>query len=217
LASSKCPLCRERKAKRPCPAKAETICAPCCGSKRRVEIDCPDDCVYLTGEHAAGWEGRETERRRDMKRVAPFVGTLSEVQSRLFFLTLVGLVGLRARRRDLDDALLAQAVVALRKTVETRAHGVLYDHQAEDARAQGLVVELRELFSAKDEDGRALAPDDRDLLAMLGALEHALAFTMHEQAGGVAFLDTATRLVGRMRGRMEAGPDAPRKPLIVEP
>lgn len=216
-ASSKCPLCRARKPKRFCPAKGEAICAHCCGSKRRVEIACPDDCAYLTGEHAAAWDGRETERRRDLARVAPFIASLPETQSRLFFLTLVGVVGLRARRSDLDDALLAQAVAALRKTAQTRARGVLYEHQAEDARAQGLVLELGELFSAKDAGGEAVAPADRELVAVLTALEKSLAFTAHEQAGPAAFLDTATRLVGRMGGRA-AGPAAPaHKPLIVEP
>ncbi len=42
-----CPLCSERSAKRFCPAKAERICAICCGAKREVEIYCPSDCVYL--------------------------------------------------------------------------------------------------------------------------------------------------------------------------
>ena len=88
------------------PRRARTICAHCCGTKRRVEIDCPSDCAYLTGSHAPGWEGRETERRRDARRLAPFVESLSDVQARLLFLALAGIAALRARRRDLDDALL---------------------------------------------------------------------------------------------------------------
>ena len=44
-----CPLCRERKGKRHCPAKDERICSVCCGGKRLVEIDCPRDCAYLLG------------------------------------------------------------------------------------------------------------------------------------------------------------------------
>jgi hypothetical protein len=42
-----CPICKKHKAKRLCPAKAESICAGCCGSEREVTIDCPSDCVYL--------------------------------------------------------------------------------------------------------------------------------------------------------------------------
>lgn len=179
-----------------------------------MEIDCPLDCVYLTGEHAGAWDGRETERRRDMRRIAPCLEPLSEAQSRLFFLALVGVLGLKGRQRDLGDALLLEAVSALRRTVETRAKGVLYEHQAEDARAQGLVFELGQLFAAKDEDGRPVAPDDRDLLATLTALENGLAHAILEKAGPEAFLETAARLLGRMQG---APLTPPRKPLIVEP
>src|SRR5262245_12693486 len=44
---ARCPLCRERSAKRFCPAKQTTICAVCCGIKREVEIDCPSSCIHL--------------------------------------------------------------------------------------------------------------------------------------------------------------------------
>ena len=208
-----CPLCRERRGKRLCPAKGEEICAHCCGTKRRVEIDCPSDCAYLTGSHAPGWEGRETERRRDARRLAPFIEGLSDVQARLFFLALAGITALRARRRDLDDALLAQAVAALRKTVETRARGILYDHQADDARAQGLVFELRQMLEAHDEAGGEVGPEDRDLLPMLLALDAATAATVAEREDPVAFLDTALRLVGSLDGQRASPP----RTVIVEP
>jgi hypothetical protein len=212
-ARSACPLCRERRGKRLCPAKGAEICAHCCGTKRRVEVDCPSDCAYLTGSHAPAWEGRETERRRDARRLAPFLQDLTDVQARLFFLALSGIGALRARRRDLDDRLLGQAVTALRKTVETRARGVLYDHQADDARAQGLVVELRQMFEAQDESGRPVAPEDRDLLAVLQALDRSIAATLGDGDGPVAFLDTALRIVGKLEGP----PTTVARPLIVEP
>jgi len=211
-AAPACPLCAQRKGRRACPAKGAMICSACCGAKRRVEIDCPADCVWLDGAHAGGWEGRETERRRDARRVGPHVQGLSRAQADLFFLALVGLGSLRARRRDLDDALLAAAVSALRKTAETRQRGILYEHQADDLRAQGLVVELRGLFEARDAEGRPVAPDDRDLGAVLAALEGTLADVAREKAGTTAFLDTARRLVGAS----PAAP-APARRLLVEP
>ena len=207
-----CPLCRQRKGKRACPAKGELICAACCGAKRRIEIDCPEDCVWL-GAHAGAWEGRATERTRDLRRLAPHLERLSDAQARLLFLSLVGVTALRGRRRDLDDELLLEATAALRKTVETREKGILYEHPAEDLRAQGLVPELRGLFEAKDEQGIAHAPADKDLLAVLRALEGALGHVAREGAGPAAFLDTAAR----MAARMGAGPRAPGRPLIVEP
>ncbi len=177
-----------------------------------MEIACPDDCVWL-GAHAPSWEGRETERARDIRRLAPHLQGLTEGQARLFFLALVGLTGLRARRPDLTDHLLHEAVVALRKTVETRERGILYEHSAEDLRAQGLVPELRGLFETKGASGTSHAPDDRDLLALLKSLQSSLEECRREQAGETAFLDTGARVAGRA---VPASRPEPR-PLIVPP
>lgn len=208
-----CPLCRARKGRRACPAKGFLICPQCCGEKRRVEIDCPEDCVYLGGVHAGAWEGRETERKRDLRRVAAQVQGLDRPQAELFFLAIVGLAGLRARRSDLDDRLLSEAVSALRKTAETRKSGLVYEHAPDDPRARGLVLDLRRLFEAKAADGSTTTPDDRDLLPVLAGLEASLAATLHEQAGPTAFLDSAVRLAGRIA--LPRG-DA-REPLILAP
>ena len=193
---SACAACDHRKGRRACPAKGAAICSACCGSKRRVDIDCPSDCVWLEGAHAGSWEGRETERRRDARRFAPHLQRLSREQTDLFFLALVGLGAMRGRRRDLDDTLLAAAVGALRKTVDTRQKGILYEHPAEDLRAQGLVQELRGLFEGRDEREQPVAPDDRDLGPVLAALEDVLTEVRRTGDGRTAFLDTARRLVG---------------------
>jgi hypothetical protein len=209
-----CPLCRKRRGKRACPAKGEAICSQCCGAKRRVEIDCPPDCAFLDGTHAGAWEGRAAERERDARRVGPFLEGLSEAQGRLVLLSLVGVTAIRARRREIDDRLLLEAVRALRRTAETREKGIVYEHRAEDARAQGLAHELAELFEARDEEGRVHAPADRDLVAALAGLERAIEATRDEEESSHAFLDTATRLAARL------GPPPgarARSRLIVEP
>ena len=208
-----CPLCRERKGKRACPARGALICAQCCGAKRRVEIDCPEDCTYLTGAHAGGWEGRETERRRDLRRLAPSVQALSEPQAELLFLALAGVVAIRARRRDLDDRLLLDAVQALRKTVETRVSGLLYEHPPTDARAIAVMAELQGLFEVQEPDRVARAPSDTDLLAVLTALVGSLLETQRETASPHAFLDTAVRLTGRFAPPVS--PERAPSPLIV--
>jgi len=208
-----CPLCRQRKGKRACPAKATSICSQCCGSKRVVEIDCPPDCIYLTGAHAPAWEGRVADRERDQRRLGPHMARLTQRQVHLVLLALAGINGIRGRWSDLEDALLLDAVAALRKTVETRDRGVLYEHPVTDARAQELVQELSGMFEARDEDGAVHRPSDRDLAAALGGLEGALAATVREKEGPHAFLDTAARLVGRLGG----APATRSRPLIVEP
>lgn len=207
-----CGLCRQRKAKRACPARGEAICPPCCGSRRRVEIACPEECVYLGGSHAGAWAGRETERRRDARRVVAAAQDLSEIQTQALFLALVGVVGMRAERPELGDRLLLDAVSALRKTVESRGRGLLYEHPTEDARAQAVVVALREVLEPTDEAGRPVPLPDRDQLTVLQAMEAGLAEAVREEAGPTAWLDSAGRLVA------EAIPARPAPtPLIVEP
>jgi hypothetical protein len=179
-----------------------------------VEIDCPSDCAFLDGAQAGAWEGRSADRDRDARRIGPFLEGLSEAQGRLVLLSLVGVTAIRARRSDLDDRLLLEAVQSLRLTVETREKGILYEHPAADARAQGLVHELVGLFEATDEQGLSHAPRDRDLAVALSRLERAVQATRVQAESGHAFLDTAARLAARL------GPPPgarPRPGLIVEP
>jgi hypothetical protein len=191
------------------------ICAPCCGSKRRVEIDCPDDCVYLTGAHAQAWDGRETERRRDLRRVAAHIHRFDERQAQLFGLLAGGVTALHRRSPDLDDALLASALAACRKTVETRLNGVLYEHRPDDLRAVELIAQIEGLFEAEHRSGQKLSPSDRDLLPVLAAVEAALDETRREAGGPTAFLDTLARLSAGL------ALEEPRRPttggLIVAP
>jgi hypothetical protein len=209
-----CPLCRRRKGKRACPARGAMICSQCCGAKRLVEIDCPSDCIYLTGAHAPGWEGRASERQRDERRLLPHLAPLIERQAQLVFLALAGIGGLRGRHDELDDALLLEAVVAVRKTTETRDRGVLYEHPPGDLRAREVIRDLTELFEARGEDGVVHRPADRDLVVALRGLEGALGSTIREKAGPHAFLETAARVVARLGGP-KASPRP--RPLIVEP
>lgn len=181
-----------------------------------MDIPCPEDCVYLSGGQAGAWDGRQTENRRDLLRIAPYIQSLTQAQERWFFVTLAGLAGLRTTRRGLDDRLLAQAVTAFRKTVETRARGLLYQHPPEDPRAEGLVRDIEGLFradaaQAAQEPAAALA--DSDLLPVLAALEASLAHAVSD--GPTAFLDTADRLVHRFGQKLPAPARPPS--LIVEP
>jgi len=187
-----CPLCRERRGKRHCPAKAVSICPSCCGRKRRVEIECPSDCVYLTGEHASGWSGRVSEQRRDARRIGPALASLGRAQEPYLVPWLAAVGTLRSSDAGVDDALLLDAVVALRKTADTKESGILYEHAPEDARAHALIERLRGKVEAATA-GR-LQPDARAEVAVLKGLETALRLTLEERASPRAFIDTAARV-----------------------
>jgi hypothetical protein len=203
----KCPLCGRRKGRRRCPAKDALICSHCCGTKRRVAVPCPDDCTFLVGAHAAGWQGRTTERERDQRRIGPFLAPLSDTQAQLFLASLAGLVDSASRQRDADDRLMAEAVVTLRKTADTRGKGILYDHQAEDVRAQAVVLELNEIFERRDESGAVARPREADVASALRAVEEALSATIAENAGPTAFLETAERVVSELAQATDGGDD----------
>jgi len=211
--ASVCPLCEARKGRRACPAKAATICPQCCGTKRLVLIDCPDDCAYLGGGDP-GW-ARETTLRRDAARLYAMIEGLSEGQVRLLFVGLVGVVALRARHHGLDDALFASALAAFHKTVETRANGVVYEHAPDDLRAAALTRDLAGVFTAQDAAGRQAAPADRDLLAVLRGLDRGR--EIGEEASPHSFLDTLVRLVGRRFPAAGSGPEGaePETPRII--
>jgi hypothetical protein len=209
---SACAVCGRRKGRRACPAKGALICSVCCGTKRRVEIACPGDCVYLEGAHDAAWEGRETEKKRDARRLMPAVQSLGDTPVELFFLALQGVAAIQRRNPGLTDALLGQAVTAVRRSLETRQKGVLYEHAPGDLRAVPLVAEIRGIFEAKDDRGEPIAPRDADILAVLSALETALAGAAREGAGPRTLLDT----IARMAGPAAAAP-APERRLILEP
>lgn len=188
-----CPSCGTRKGRRACPAKGALLCPQCCGTKRLVLIDCPQDCVFLDGG-AAGW-ARETTMRRDAARLHEMIADLKDAQIRLLFVGLVGVVAVRARHHGMNDGLFGSALQALRKTVETRASGLVYEHPPEDPRAAALVRDLAGLFEAQDPSGRRAVPADPDLLAVLRGLERG--FAVGGDASPHSFLDTVVRLVGR--------------------
>ena len=104
---------------------------------------------------------------------------------------------------------------ALRKTVETREKGILYEHPAEDARAQGLAHELGELFEAKDAEGRTHAPADRDLAEALSRLERAV--DGHAAARGNPATRSSTPRRASPPGSARRPGRGPRSSLIVEP
>ena len=135
-----------------------------------------------------------TERERDSRRVLPHVQALDEPQRQLFLAMLVSFAEMGRQRRDLDDQRLADALGALRKTVETRVHGVIYEHRPDDARTQALVRELAELIEGRPAADRRPSHSDTDQLAVLKALDATVAGLVAERADPRAFFEMVARL-----------------------
>jgi hypothetical protein len=159
------------------------------------------------------WEGRESDRRADLARVAPQLERLSHDEAAIYFYLLAGIVRISGKHRDADDSQWREAVLALCKTLETRESGLVYEHAASGFRAQELVRELKDIVRPPDADG-PVAPD-RELLAALRAIVGSIEATLAEGAEPKAFLGSALRLTSRLVER--GAPPVPEPPKILEP
>ena len=59
----KCSYCRQRKAKRTCPALGSPLCPLCCGKLREKELHCPPACPYLS-THRSYQESKVIRKKR---------------------------------------------------------------------------------------------------------------------------------------------------------
>lgn len=122
-----CPICEKRKAERFCPAKAEKICAVCCGKEREVTIDCPADCTYLISAHRY-----ENEHPRDIPADTPLldetipkdaVHPQQQLMAALAFSIAKFCI---AQPTAVDNDILA-ALEALAQTYKTLSSGLIYE------------------------------------------------------------------------------------------
>jgi hypothetical protein len=122
-----CPICEKRKAARFCPAKAEKICAVCCGTEREVTIDCPADCTYLVAAHRY-----ENEHPRSLPPDTPLldenipkdiVYTHQQLMAALAF-SIAKFCAVQPSAVDND---VLAALEALAQTYKTLASGLIYE------------------------------------------------------------------------------------------
>lgn len=123
-----CPICQKRKAKRFCPAKAETICSVCCGTEREVTIDCPSDCPHLVASRERDYQRREVDRSEvpfpDTEITASFVATHQDL---LFDLSYTICLFARDNSALVDSDVIA-TLQSLAEAYRTLASGILYEN-----------------------------------------------------------------------------------------
>lgn len=148
MSMQKCPVCRERKPKRSCPALGQTICTVCCATKRQVEIACPLDCPYLSSARSHPPAVVQRRQERDLTFMLPLISDLTETQYRLTLLFQSVVVrhaeGAVPALLDVD---IAEATAALAATLETAGKGIIYEHHAVSVPAQHLTAALRSTFA----------------------------------------------------------------------
>jgi hypothetical protein len=176
-----CPLCQRRKARRECPALGRSICSVCCGTKRLVEINCPDSCPHLSVARANPAAVVRRQNEADLALLLPTMQSLTERQHQLFFLFQSVITRHRpegfARLTDTDVADAAASVAA---TLETAARGVIYEHPTQSVVAQKLAGALTDLLATVRQDGATVY--DGEAAITLRAIEHG-ARTVRGHAG----------------------------------
>lgn len=215
----RCWFCQNVKGKRTCPARAgELICARCCGTNRRVEIHCPEDCPYLHGEHDPRWESEASSVLSSLF-AAQFV-RLTEREADLLARLHIAVLKERAASGGLTDREALEVISTLAKTFETLSKGIVYEHASENPRLQAIVTRLGQAL----QDRKSWLPEasDRDVLEALERLSGGIKQFLDAGSGGSGrfvhkgYLDTAARLL-RFGEAEPPLPTAPETRLIVEP
>jgi hypothetical protein len=188
-----CPICEKRKAKRLCPARAESICAICCGTEREVTIDCPRDCPYLV----ASREYDATRREIDWSKL-PFAGvkiqpSFAQTHGPLLSELDYAICEFAADRREVVDADVLAALQSLAEAYRTLASGIYYEKPPDYPLQRGIYEELKAAIAdfKKDEAQRkgmttTRDSDIRDALIFLTQLGAARA---NGRPKGRAYLD----------------------------
>ena len=200
-----CPRCRQRKARRACPALGHQICAVCCGTERLVEIACPSDCPYLASAREHPPAAAVRQQQDDLSAVVRAMRDLNERQSRLFFIVLTFLARYEpAELHPLRDGDIADAMAALAATSETAARGVIYEHRAGSLPAERLVGGLTPVLAEAGQTGGT--PFQRDAAVVLRRVEGAAREAMGRGVGqSRRFVDLVRRMIRKPEA---AGGDA---------
>ncbi len=216
-----CWSCNKVKGKRPCPVRGgDLICSKCCGTKRRVEIRCPDNCPYLHGEHDPRWEppSRKTEETRF---IALYASLKREKVPLLVFLHHLLLQARQNMATDLTDHETRDVVSLLARTFDTLSKGIVYEHKSESPRLQAIIRWTRQILERRQEIPGTPGASDAEIKEMLETISSALQ-TYGEQAPGArSYLETAERV---FRSGLAVAPPldvpgeaSPTGGLIIEP
>jgi len=217
-----CWSCNKVKGKRPCPARgASLICSKCCGTKRRVEIRCPDNCPYLHGEHDPRWEppARKTE---ETQFISLFASLKREEIPLLVFLHHLLLQARQNLASDLTDQETHEVVSLLARTFNTLSKGIVYEHRSESPRLQVIIRWTRQILEKRQDIPGTPSASDSEIKEMLETISSALQTYAEQAAGARSYLDTAERVF--RSGLAHAPPldvpgeEAPQSgSLIIEP
>ena len=217
-----CWSCDKVKGKRVCPARGgDLICSKCCGTKRRVEINCPEDCPYL---HGADPNWRSATRQKEDARFLSRFLALNDGHVTLLLFTHHLMLSARARFASLSDEELRVVIGTALKTMETRAKGIVYNHPSGAPHLDKVADWLAGVLSDRRSIASAPEASDSDVRTVLETISQAI---RDHIAGGhqAGYLETAEQVLHSSLGGAPAIElpddlgtlDEPPSDLIVSP
>jgi len=155
----KCASCNQKKGRRECPALEALICAQCCGSKRGVEIRCPDDCPYFgqaMGQKwlelfQPAWAGIKGERERKI-----LANSLNTCFPLVIFLQR-SLLAVLLLLKDPGNQNALEALKLLEAGYRAGDRGIIYEPSSTNLNIQAIVQDMRKVV--KEETGETKIPD----------------------------------------------------------
>jgi hypothetical protein len=189
-----CPLCEVRKPKRYCPAKAELICAVCCGEKREVTIDCPSDCSYLISSRR--WE-RE-HRKPVTVAYVPFPELsipMDLIREQQPLISGLGYTVLKAATEvpSVDDSVAVDALTSLAETYRTLGTGLYYERPPDGPAARAVYMHLTQFITELRQEEQKQAAfggvKDTDIFRLLVFLLRVAKYETNGRPRSRAFLD----------------------------
>ena len=203
----KCVVCGVRKGKRRCPAKTAMICAPCCGEKRVLEIDCPESCEYLK----AGRQNESSFHARllvnpDPQYSAKRRRVLTEFKE-IFAHIEYFLASERQTTRSLTDKEVAEALSLLLDALRTEEKGIIFERGSSNPYVDGLRRRLGELIASHRNPEEPDAPRIklRDAIEILESVAEVMEGYLHAAPAVRGYVDFLARICPRKEGSTSSG------------
>ena len=164
-----CPICEKRKPGRFCPAKAEKICAVCCGTEREVSIDCPADCAYLSSAHRY-----EEQHKRTLPANTPLldvrlISGIIETHQRLLSAIAFTVVKFYGEHRETTDVDILAGLESIANAYKTLAAGIVYEQLPVLPLQRDLYSALSDFLTGAKQDSQAAYgnPKDSEIFQLL--------------------------------------------------
>lgn len=188
-----CPICNKRKAKRLCPARAESICSICCGTEREVTIDCPSDCVHLVASREYDMSRLEIDWDKMPFPDTKFQTSFADSHGRLLLEVDHAVCEFAAAHRELVDSDVLVALQTLAETYRTQASGIIYEKPLDYPLQRALYDYLKQAISdfRKEETKRQgmTTMRDSDVRDALIFLTQLASVHLNGRPKGRAYLD----------------------------